>query len=293
MRLTKTSRVAAAAFAALALAATACGGNNDTGSSPSPSDTGGSMAPSETGGMSETPTASETGAMGEFTTIKDGTLTACSDIPYKPFEYEDNGEITGFDMELMQAIADDLGLTFEPNAIGFDPIQSGTALSSNQCDVAASAITITEERKANLDFSDPYYDAKQSLLTLADSGITTLTDLSGKALGVQSATTGEQYARDNAPSDADITAFENPGDLFTALQANQIQAVLQDLPVNADYARNNDNAQVVETYDTGEQYGFAVKKGNTALLDAINGALQDVRDSGTYDTLYNKYFGTE
>ena len=161
----------------------------------------------------------------------------------------------------MQAIADQMGLELEVNAIGFDPIQSGTALDSDQCDVAASAMTITEERKANLDFTDPYYDAKQSLLTagrLRDQHAST--DLSGASVGVQSATTGETYARENAPEDVEITAFENPGDLLTALQAGQVDAVLQDLPVNADYARGHDGFSIVEEYDTGEQYGFAVKK---------------------------------
>jgi ABC-type amino acid transport substrate-binding protein len=112
----------------------------------------------------ELPEVEEGVVEGEFSTVNEGTLTVCSDIPYAPFEFEEGGEFTGFDIELMEAIATQLGLEMEVNAIGFDPIQSGTALEAGQCDVAASAMTITEEREENLDFSDPYYDANQSLL---------------------------------------------------------------------------------------------------------------------------------
>ena len=285
-------RTSAAVLAATALVLTACGGDDTGGeNTETTSETG-----SPTEGMSSEPATGETtsAAMGDVETITEGTLTVCSDIPYAPFEFEEDGEITGFDIDVMQAIADEIGLELEVNAIGFDPIQSGTALNSDQCDVAASAITITEEREANLDFTDPYYDAEQSLLTSSDSSIATIDDLSGQTVGVQSATTGETYTRENAPEDAEITAFENPGDLLTALQSGQVDAVLQDLPVNAEFARNNEGFEVIETYDTGEQYGFAVaEEGSDAVLQAINDALQSIRDNGTYDELYNSYFGTE
>ncbi len=283
-------RTSAAVLAAAALVLTACGGDDTGGES---TETG---SPTEDM-TSEPATGGETTSeamAGDVTTLTEGTLTVCSDIPYPPFEFEEDGEITGFDIDVMRAIADQMGLELEVNAIGFDPIQSGTALNSNQCDVAASAMTITEERKANLDFTDPYYDAKQSLLTADDSGIGTIEDLSGASVGVQSATTGETYARENAPEDVEITAFENPGDLLTALQAGQVDAVLQDLPVNADYARGHDGFSIVEEYDTGEQYGFAVKKDREDdLLQALNDGLQGARDDGTYDELYDQYFSAE
>lgn len=288
MRL-RTFAKPAALMAAAALALTACGGDADTAGE---TDTG-----TDTATGTEQATDGEddgTAAGGEVDTINEGQLTVCSDIPYAPFEFEEDGEITGFDIELMEAIANELGLELNVNAIGFDPIQSGTALNTDQCDVAASAMTITEEREENLNFTEPYYDAEQSLLAGEDSGIASIEDLSGMTVGVQSATTGEDYTRENAPDDAEITAFENPGDLFTALQSNQIDAVLQDLPVNAEYARENEGVTVVETYDTGEQYGFAVaEEGSDDLLEAINDALQTVRDNGTYDELFDKYFSVE
>ena len=291
MRLRSFAKPAALA-AATALALTACGGE-DTGDDPA-SGSGSATEETTSEATGSEATADSTEAAGELELIDEGILSVCSDIPYKPFEFEEGGEITGFDIELVRAMADELGLDVEVNAIGFDPIQSGTALNSDQCDLAASAMTITEDREANLDFTDPYYDAEQSLLTATDADIASIEDLSGRTVGVQSATTGETYARENAPEDAEITAFENPGDLLTALQAGQVDAVLQDLPVNAEFARTNEGFDIVETYDTGEQYGFAVaEEGSDALLQALNDALQSVRDAGTYDELFQTYFGTE
>ncbi|MDX1620361.1 MAG: transporter substrate-binding domain-containing protein [Nitriliruptorales bacterium] len=126
------------------------------------------------------------------------------------------------------------------------------------------------------------------------AAIASLEDTSGQTIGVQSATTGEMYANENAPDDAEIQAFENPGDLLTALQSGQVDAVLQDLPVNAEFARNNEGFEIVEEYDTGEQYGFAVaEEGSDELLSAINDALSQLRDGDTYQTIFDKYFATE
>jgi polar amino acid transport system substrate-binding protein len=179
------------------------------------------------------------------------------------------------------------------NNTGFDPITSGTAMASGQCDMAAASITITDERKQAVDFSDPYFTADQSLLTKKDSGITTLTDLSGKNLGVQTGTTGELYAQENAPSDATITSFENPGDLFVALESGDIVAILQDLVVNGPRTLQDDTVTVVETYPTQEEYGFAYEKGaNPELQAAVNDLLAKYKDDGTYDALYQEWFGS-
>ena len=166
-------------------------------------------------------------------------------------------------------------------------------MAANQCDIAASAITITAEREEAIDFATPYFDADQSLLVKADSGYATLTDLAGKNLGVQSGTTGEAYAQENAPSDVEIVSFENGGELFIALEAGNIDGILQDLPVNGYRTTQDDTVTVVETYTTGEQYGFAVQEeGKEALLDAVNDALGAIRDNGTYDDIFAKWFGS-
>lgn len=218
-------------------------------------------------------------------------LVLCTDAPYPPMEMEIDGEFTGFDIELMRAIASELGRDLEVNNIGFDPITSGLAMESGECEIAAASITITAERAENINFSDPYFTADQSLLVAAGSGITNLAGFAGKNLGVQTGTTGEIYANANDPG-ATIISFENPGDIFTALAAGEVEGVLQDIVPNAEYVLNNPNdAELVETYPTDESYGFAVKKeGSEDLLREVNEALAKLVGDGTYDRIYNDWF---
>lgn len=261
-----TSRLAAV-FAASALLVTACGDGEDAA-----------------------------GDASDLELVTDGTLTVCSDIPYAPFEFEDPDSdlgYSGFDIELISAIADELGLEVEVIATGFEGLTSGATMAAGTCDMAASAMTITEERAEEIDFSDPYYDAVQSLLVPEGSDIGGIDDLTEDVVvGVQSGTTGEAYAQDNVPG-AEIRSFENTGDLFTALEAGQVDAILQDQPVNVEHAREN-ASEVIEEYDTGESYGFAMEQDREDdLVDAINDALASVRDDGTYDEIYDTYFGTD
>lgn len=218
-------------------------------------------------------------------------LVLCTDAPYPPMEMEIDGEFTGFDIELMRAIASELGRDLEVNNIGFDPITSGLAMESGECEIAAASITITAERAENINFSDPYFTADQSLLVAAGSGITNLAGFAGKNLGVQTGTTGEIYANANDPG-ATIISFENPGDIFTALAAGEVEGVLQDIVPNAEYVLNNpSDAELVETYPTDESYGFAVKKeGSEDLLREVNEALAKLVGDGTYDRIYNDWF---
>jgi polar amino acid transport system substrate-binding protein len=198
--------------------------------------------------------------------VQAGALTVCTDPPYPPFEFEDADApsgYSGFDIDLMQEIADRLGLTLEVVEVGFDGLQSGATLAAGQCDVGAAAMTITEDRAENLNFSDPYYDSLQSLIVLADSDISSLADVEGESIGVQRGTTGAAYAEENAPEGTQIIDFDSGPDIFTAMQAGQIVAGLQDLPVNLEQVENDDSFQIVEEFDTGEQYGFAAASATT------------------------------
>lgn len=251
----------------LALALTACGGGSDA-------------EPSAEGLQLITP----------------GVLTVCSDIPYEPFEFEDASSpigFSGFDIELIQAIAATGDLEVAVVVSGFDGLTSGATMAAGTCDLAISAMTITEERAEQIDFSEPYYDAVQSLLVFGRDDLTSIEDLvEGVKVGVQSATTGEEYANANVPG-AEIVSYENEGDLMTALAAGTVDAVLQDLPVNANFAQNNEGAEIVETYDTQESYGIALQKDRgDGLLEFINAGLASVREDGTYDGLFTKYFGS-
>jgi len=235
----------------------------------------------------------EPAADNEYGLVDAGTLTVCSDIPYPPFEFEggDNGTgYTGFDIDLLDAIAKKLDLKLSVQDVGFDALQSGTTLAAGTCDIGASAMTITDERKANIDFSDPYYDSLQSLLVRTDSGIESIDDLAGKNVGVQQGTTGEAYANENATG-AQIVQYPSDGELWPAMQAGQIDAILQDQPVNLEHEKADSAYEIVEEYNTDESYGFAFAKGEKdALLDAVNTALQELRDGGEYQTIYDTYF---
>lgn len=263
-------------LAAAGLVLSACGGDDDDPTTPADTDGSGTA---------------------DLGLVNDGTLTVCSDVPYEPFEFEDADApsgYSGFDIDLMQAIADELGLELAVTDQSFDAIQSGAALGARQCDVAASAMTITEEREENVNFAEPYFDADQSLLVKVDSGYESLEDLDGQALGVQADTTGQSYAVDNAPDGVTVTEFPDAAALFAALEAGSIAGILQDLPVNADRVLQDDTTTIVETYPTGEEYGFATAEDSEpALLEAINTALQTLRDDGTYDELFNEYFPTD
>ncbi|WP_372727717.1 ABC transporter substrate-binding protein [Nocardioides sp.] len=235
-------------------------------------------------------------AEGEPELLSAGELTVCTDAPYKPFVKPDKSApsgYSGFDIDIAAAIAEKMDLELKVKDAGFDGLQSGASLAAGQCDVVVSAMTITEEREANLDFSDPYYDSKQSLLAVTGSGIASLDDLDGKKLGVQQGTTGAEYAKDNVPDGAQLISFPSDAELYAALNSGGVQAVLQDLPVNLVHTGEGE-FEIVEEYDTDESYGMAVKEeGSEDLLAAINENLQALKDSGDYDTIYEKYFSTK
>lgn len=261
----KTAMLAALAAGTLALSA--CGGGSDDATSVT--------APEEANGLD---------------LVSEGSLTVCSDIPFPPFEFEENGEYTGFDIDLMDEIATGLDLELAVQDVGFDGLQSGAVLAAGQCDIGASAMTITEERQQNLAFSDPYYDSMQSLLVPEGSETASIEDLAGQRVGVQQGTTGETYTRENAPSDAEIVAFPSDAEMYAAIQAGSVDALLQDLPVNIGHTEDG-AFTIAEEYETDEQYGFALpKEGSEELVSAVNEQLGALRESGRYQEIYDTYF---
>ena len=255
-----------AAIAALSLVVAACGGSSDS---------------------SDTTTAGG----GALELVKDGALTVCSDAPYEPFEFQaEDGTWTGFDMDIMRKIAESNGLELEVSVQPFDGIWLAPA--AGKCDVVASSMTITEERTQAADFTDSYFNAFQSLLVRkADAEVyTTLESLKGKTIAVQTGTTGESYAKANA-TDSKIQSFDEASAMFLALESNQVDAVLQDYLINKERADKQGTSAVSAKFEESpEEYGFAVEKGNTTLLQILNKGIKDLRDSGDYDTIYNKYF---
>ena len=257
----------------LALALTACG-SDDSG----------------------TDSGTDSGSEGEssLSTVSSGTLTVCSDVPYPPFEdFDESSEsgFKGFDIDIVQAIADGLELELAVKDSSFDALQSGQALNAGQCDMAASAMTITEERKAALDFSEGYYDSQQSLLVPEGSDIASIDDLDGVKVGVQQGTTGKAYAEENATG-AELVSFPSDAEMFQAIKAGQVDALLQDLPVNINH-QDAGGFSVVETYSTDESYGLAMTQGSTELVDAVNEQLAEMREDGSYQEIYDTYFATD
>jgi polar amino acid transport system substrate-binding protein len=221
--------------------------------------------------------------------VKDGTLTICTHLPYKPFEFTEGGEVVGFDPDVLKVAADAEGLDTEVLDVAWETITTGEALNSGQCDVGAGAMTITPEREAVMDFTDPYFEATQALMTKTGSGITSLDDLAGKKIAVQDGTTGADYVRENAPEDTEIVSFEDSSLMQQAVLTGKTDAGVNDNGLLNYFVSQNPEVEVVTEFQTGEEYGFSVKKGgNDELLAAINDAIA----SDEYDAVYEEWFGT-
>jgi len=256
-------------LAVAALVAAGCGGNSGTGTG-----TGG------TSGTSGAPAVD---------LVKDGKLTNCTGLPYEPFEFEQGGKVVGFDIDLVDLVAKDLGVTQDVVDTPFDGIQSGADLNSGKCDLAAAGMTITDTRKENFDFSDPYFDATQALVVKKGSGLSGFEQLKGKKLAVQNGTTGQEYATKNAPG-VELVVFEDLGLMLTAVETGQVAGGINDNGVLYDWVKKKPDFEVSKEFNTGEQYGIGVRKGNDALLKKINDVLAKAKSGGEYDTIYEKWF---
>ncbi|MFF9126465.1 transporter substrate-binding domain-containing protein [Streptomyces sp. NPDC014889] len=232
-------------------------------------------------------------ADGEVGLVKSGRLTTCTHLPYPPFQSEIDGKVQGFDVSLIDLVAKDLGVKQQILDTPFENFKTGAFLNAGECDLAAAGMTITDERKKNVDFSDPYFDATQAVLVDKKSGVTSLDDVKakGRKLGAQAQTTGEDYVRGKG---FDPVSFESSDAVLNGLRTGQVQAVVIDYPVVQGWLKNKADAdafKVVGNLDTGEQYGFTVKKGNSELLAAINKSIKDAKADGTYRKLYEQWIG--
>lgn len=259
-----------AAVFALALFAVACGGGGG-----------------ESGGGGETTGAGgASGGSGE-------TLTVASDIAYRPFEFVQDGEPVGFDVDLINEIADRAGYEIELQNVVFDGVIEGVG--NGLYDAGISAMTITPERDENLDFSEPYFNADQSLLVASGSDIQSIDDIGqGALIGAQRGTTGEALSRETAEEvGAEVRSYNTVEDAFSALENGQVDAVINDFPVSADRVQQTGDAlEIVDTIETGEQYGIAFPP-DSELVGPFNEALQEIKDDGTYAEIYEEWFGQE
>ena len=242
-----------------------------------------------------TSSTSSTSSTASYTTVKSGTLIVASDLAYPPMESVAENSTTpeGFDVDMMQAICDKLGLTLEYlPAQKFDGIipmvkQGGKA------DVGVSSFTITDARKQEIDFTDSYMDSNQALVTKTDATATTADALNvaGKKIAVQSGTTGEEWVQENLPN-ATCVPLDDAIQAMTGCQTGLYDAVVADLPVMSYLCKNSyTDCKVAIEIPTGEQYGIVVSKSDPGLTAAINQALKDIKSDGTMATLQTKWFG--
>ncbi|MFZ5650178.1 MAG: basic amino acid ABC transporter substrate-binding protein [Bacillota bacterium] len=221
-------------------------------------------------------------------------VVLASDTAYAPFESQDpqTGKYVGFDIDLVNAVAEVANLEIEIRSMNFDGIIP--ALETASVDGAISAMTITDKRKQAVNFSVPYYLSGQSIaVKSSNTAIKGWDDLKGKKLGVQISTTGADEAR-KIPN-AKVTDYNTINEAFLALKSGAVEAVVNDFPVNAYFVKQNkdNDIKLVGDLRTSEHYGIAFPKKNTELLDTFNKALKTLKENGKYAQIYKKWFGNE
>ena len=248
---------------------------------------------------SSTPSASSAAPTTSASAVKlitPGKLTVCTHLAYEPFQYPDDaGKVIGFDVDVMDLVAKKLGVTQTIVDTPFEGIKSGEVTKTGKCDISAAAMSITDERKKAILFSDPYFNATQALLLPPTSTVKSLADLKGKKIGAQSATTGLDYANANkAANGYEVIEFQDLPSQQQALLTGQVDAAINDLPVWGPVVKKNPGKAVVgPQFDTGDVYGFGMKLENAELKKVVDGVLKDAKASGDYNTIYKKWIGTD
>lgn len=291
----RTNPLGKAALAALVLSlvAAACGKTERierTGPSPTPETTFDKCVIDQ--GVQ--PAAPATGST--FATKRQGELLVGSDTTYPPFESIEGGKVVGFDVDLMNEIAKRLNVTAKFQTADFKTIF--TALASHKYDVVISAVTIKAERKQTIDFTDPYFNADQSLAVdvSKEAAIKTIDDLTGKTVGVQDGTTGKDCADalKAAGKIGEVRAYKDIPTAFSDMAAGRVAAIINDLPTSKRIVEQRGGSlRIVQIVRTKEAYGVAVSKDNPNLREAVNKVLKEMKSDGTYKTLFVKWFGTE
>ena len=220
-----------------------------------------------------------------------GKLVMATNAEFPPYEYHDGDAIVGIDAEIAKAIADELGMELEIEDIAFDSIIP--EIVSGKADMGLAGMTVTEDRMQSVDFSDTYAKASQKIIVTEDSEIASPDDLKGVIVGVQLGTTGDIYVSD---LEADGTTVERYNKGFEAVQAlsqGKIDAVVIDGEPAKTFVSETEGLKILDEAFTVEEYAIAVKKGNTELLDKVNGALETLKDNGTLDEIVAKYIKAE
>ena len=265
----------------MALGLSACGGSNSAASSSA----AGSVSGSASGSVSNGDPA--------FTTVTPGKLTMSTNASFPPYEMvADDGSFEGIDIEVAGAIAEKLGLELQVDDMGFDAALQ--AAQTGKSDMVMAGVTVTEERQAVMDFSNSYANGVQVVIVKEDSPIQTVDDLANaNMIGCQMGTTGYIYCSDTPENggfgEDHVTPYDDGAAAVQALMNGQIDAVVIDNMPAQEYVAANPGLKILDGEFTNEDYAIGVAKGNTALLDAINGALEELTNDGTIQSIVNKY----
>ncbi|MEE3410526.1 MAG: basic amino acid ABC transporter substrate-binding protein [Treponema sp.] len=214
--------------------------------------------------------------------VKMGTNAA-----FPPFEWVEGKEVVGFDVTLSNLIANDYGKTLKVVDMSFDGLIA--ALQAGSVDFIASGMTATEERRKSVDFSDPYYSSKQTIIVrVSNKSVSSVADLKGMSIGVQAATTGEIYATEEIEG-ASVKSFRTVIDAALALKNSAIEAIIIDELPAKEIVKVNPELKIVDDDFFTDEYAIAVKKGNTELLNSINNTIRTIKANGIYQKMLEAY----
>lgn len=226
----------------------------------------------------------------EVTTVEPGVLTMGTNATFPPYEYKDGDAVVGIDPDIAQALADKLGLKLEVVDMEFDSLIA--SVQSGKVDIVLAGMTVNEERKKNVDFTDPYANGVQVIIVADGSDIATFDDLAGKLIGVQQGTTGHVYCSDDW-GEGNVVAFQSGAAAVQALQQGKVDCVVIDQEPAKAFVEANDGLKILDTQYANEDYAAAVSKKNPELTEALNKALQELKDDGTVQEILDKYIKAE
>lgn len=248
---------------------TACGGGNTQATEETGSDTQQSETAENTEG---------------------GVLRMATNATFPPYEYYEGDEVVGIDPEIAAAIAEKLGMTLEINDMDFDPAIA--AAQTGQADIVMEGLTVTDDRKEKINFTDSYATGVQVVIVPEDSDIQSVDDLEGKLIGVQQGTTGDLYCSDDY-GEENVQKFTSGPVAVEALKNGQIDCVVIDNEPAKSYVSQNEGLKILDTEYITEEYAIGISKDNPELLEQINAALQELKDDGTIQSIIDKYIPPE
>ncbi len=281
--------------ASLALGLTACGSpaSSEAASEPAASE---STASSEAASSEAASDATSDTASAEVTTVEPGKLIMSTNAAFPPYEMTaDDGSFEGIDVEIAGAIAEKLGLELQIDDMDFDAAL--LAAQTGKSDMVMAGVTVTEDRQTVMDFSDSYAAGIQVVIVPEDSDIASIDDMTGKMIGVQRGTTGDQYCsasvEDGGFGEENVTRYDNGLTAVQALNNGQVDCVVIDNAPAQEFVAANPGLKILDTEYANEEYAIGVAKGNTQLLDAINTAIAELKADGTIQSILDKYISAE